>query len=149
MYPDSVMLAFLEYYFEGAAPPSSIPATAYLGLHVGVSPPSFVGDGSDFIEPGGGGYQRMQVTSASFWGDAFVPEFGDYAGQAIKQNAQVVTWPEATGPWGTPTHVGIFAAASGGLPLAMPEVTEGQLAVVAGVQVRFTAGRITLIGRRF
>lgn len=147
MYPDTIMQAFLDYYFEDEPPPPPIPATAHLGLHVGVEPPN--GDGSGFIEPGGGAYQRMAITSADFWGSAFVPEFGDLAGQVIKQNVQVVTWPEATGPWGTPTHVGVFSAATGGDPLAMPEITEGQIAIVSGVQVRFTAGRITLIGRRF
>jgi len=65
-------------------------------------------DGSALSEPSGNGYAR-QSTSASDWNAA--------AGGAL-DNANEITFAEATGDWGTMTHFALMDAASGGNLLA-------------------------------
>jgi len=65
-------------------------------------------DGSALSEPSGNGYAR-QSTSASDWNAA--------AGGAL-DNANEITFAEATGDWGNMTHFALMDAASGGNLLA-------------------------------
>jgi len=81
-------------------------------------------------EVSGNGYQRVQVT------------FGPPSNRQISNSADV-TFPEATGSWGTISYVGIKDAATGGNLLAYGAVTNPK-AVDAGDQVIFRAGNITI-----
>lgn len=63
--------------------------------------------GGNFTEPSGNGYARVS-TAAADWAAASA---GD---PSVKDNANAITFPQATGSWGTVTHFGLFTASSGG-----------------------------------
>lgn len=72
------------------------PATVYVALFT--TDPT---DAATGTEVSGGSYARTAVT------------FGAPA-NGVSSNSGVVTFPTATGSWGTITHMGIFDASSGG-----------------------------------
>ena len=87
-----------------------------LGSAAGVMPnPVFIGlstadpgaTGAGFTEPGGGiGYSRVSVANTvAKWPAAVAGE---------KKNADAITFPTATGGWGTVGWYGIFNLATGG-----------------------------------
>jgi len=98
--------------------------TAYLGLST-VDPED---DASGLAEPSGGSYARV-ATAGADWNAA--------SGGSIS-NAQDITFPEATGDWGTCTHFALFDAASGGNMLAhgslasSKHIESGEIAKFAG-----------------
>lgn len=71
-------------------------ATVYCGLLTALSD-----DGTSITEVSGNAYARQALS------------FAAAASRAVATSA-AVTFPEATGSWGTITHVGIFDASSGG-----------------------------------
>ncbi len=73
-------------------------------LYIGLSTADPLDDGSGLAEPVGNGYARVSVPAANW--DAAV-------GGMIDNNADI-TFPTATGSWGTVTHACIFNAASAG-----------------------------------
>ncbi len=77
------------------------PATLYFGLYT--AGPTDAGGGT---EVSGSGYARASVTNN-------LTNFPAASG-GTKSNGATITFPTATGNWGTITHVGIFDAASGG-----------------------------------
>jgi len=83
---------------------SYTPATIYVGL----STADPLDDASGLAEPSGNGYARVQ-TAASDW---------NVATNGTVDNANDITFPEATGSWGTITHFALFDAATGGNILA-------------------------------
>lgn len=92
--------AVLDYLVnDGAAP------TQYTYLGFSTTTPTETG--SNFTEPSGSAYARLS-TAAADWAAAVL---GD---PTVKDNANVLTMPTATGSWGTLTHFGLFAALSGG-----------------------------------
>lgn len=103
--------------------------TCYVGLST-----ADPGDGgATLAEPSGNGYARVQ-TSASDWNAAS-------AGSAT--NAAVITFPAATGDWGTITHVCLFDAASGGNLLASGTLDASQVISVDQIP-RFDIGTLTV-----
>jgi len=78
--------------------------TAYIAL----STADPTDDGSGMAEPSGNGYARVS-TSGSDWNAS--------SGGSIS-NANDITFPEASGDWGTITHFAIFDAATSGNMLA-------------------------------
>ncbi len=74
--------------------------TAYVGL----STADPTDDASGLAEPSGNNYARV-TTSGSDW---------DAAASGATANATVLTFPEASGSWGTVTHFALFDASSGG-----------------------------------
>ena len=147
MFNSERLLKIMQNAFDEGPPPEPFPDVAHVALHVGSSPPAI--SGASFVEPSAPEYVRQQISNAAFWSPAEIPITGPYEGFAIKQNVQSLTWPEAASPWGTPTFVGMFPTTQGGLPFAVAEITEGQLQIVFGVQVRFSPARLTLVARRF
>jgi hypothetical protein len=77
-------------------------------IHVGLSTADPLDDASGLSEPCGNGYARAQ-TSASDWNSA--------SGGSL-ENANEITFAQATGSWGTITHFALFDAATGGNMLA-------------------------------
>src|SRR6185312_16496996 len=75
-------------------------------LHVGLSTSAPTKTGGNITEPVGKGYARVAVanTMANF------PK----ASNGTKSNGTNITFPEATGAWGTMTHFVVFDAATGG-----------------------------------
>jgi hypothetical protein len=98
-------------------------------IYVGLSTAEPGDDGSGLSEPSGDGYARVQ-TSGSDWNAAS-------GGQL--DNANDITFPEATGSWGTVTHFALFDAASGGSMLAHGSLS-GSKAIGSGDTARFAAG---------
>ncbi len=63
-------------------------------LYIGLSQGDPLGDGSGLAEPSGGSYARVLATTA----------FGAAASGGSKTNDAAITFPLATGDWGTITH---------------------------------------------
>jgi hypothetical protein len=72
------------------------PATVYVGLYT-----SDPGEGNTGTEVSGGSYARTAVTFGA-------PSNG------VTTNSASVTFPTATGTWGTVTHIGILDASTTG-----------------------------------
>lgn len=104
---------------------SYTPPTIYIGLST-ADPGD---DGSGLSEPSGDGYARV-LTSGSDWNAAS-------GGQL--DNANDITFPEATGSWGTMTHFALFDAASGGNMLAHGSLSASK-AIGGGDTAKFAAG---------
>lgn len=104
-------------------------ATAYTApatLYAGLSTTTPGDDATNFTEPSGNAYARVAITNNT---TNFPNATGSGAGGSTKQNGTAVTFPTATGSWGTVTYMGFFDAASVGNLLAY-----GQLAVAKLVQ---------------
>lgn len=98
-------------------------------IYVGLSTADPTDDGSGLSEPTGGSYARVQ-TSGTDWNTA--------SGGAL-DNANDITFPEATGSWGTITHFALFDAATGGNMLAHGSLSASK-AVTTGDTAKFAAG---------
>lgn len=106
---------------ETYTPPSAI----YVALYT-----SNPGDGDTGTEVSGGGYQRITAT------------FSAASGRKTS-NSAAVEFPEATGSWGTITHIGLRTASSGGNLLYYGELTS-PVTIGAGQQLIFKQGNIEL-----
>lgn len=103
------------------------PSTIYIGLYTAT--PSDTGGGT---EVSGGSYARVQVgPSDATW--AAVGAGG------LTDNVSAITFPTATGSWGTVTHVGIFDASSGGNLLLYGALSASKV-VGSGDTFKFNAG---------
>lgn len=99
--------AILDHYFGGTTV-GSPPATLYVGL----STTTIADDGTNITEPVGNGYAGVSVTNnATNWPAASA------ADPSHKKNGTVITFPTATGSWGTITDVFIKATNSSGAVL--------------------------------
>ena len=76
-------------------------------LYVALSSTTPAEDGTGFTEPVGNAYARVAVPAGS-WDPATLADPSAIA------NAVEVAFAEATGTWGTMTHLGIFDAATAG-----------------------------------
>jgi len=89
--------------------------------------------GSGIAEPIGNGYARVS-TSGIDWNNA---------SNGSITNANSFSFPEATGSWGTITHLAIYDAASGGNMLAHGALDLAQT-IAAGEVLRVPAGSFTI-----
>ena len=89
-------------------------------------------DGSGLSEPSGGSYARKS-TAAGDWNSA--------SGGLI-DNANAITFVQATASWGTITHFAVFDAASGGNMIAHGAL-DAPKAVGNGDTFSFAAGELT------
>lgn len=104
---------------------SYTPATIYVGL----STADPLDSGAGLAEPSGNGYARV-ATSGAAWTTA--------SGGSLS-NASDVTFPQATGSWGTITHFALFDAASAGNMLAHGALSQSKT-VTSGDTAKFAAG---------
>ena len=102
-------------------------------LWVGLSTADPLDTAAGLAEPSSGAYARVEVPS-TYWADAA-------SGSVTTDTA--ITFPRATGSWGTVTHVCIFNAASGGT-LLWSGALGASLAVTSGMQPQFAIGALTL-----
>ena len=102
-------------------------------IYVGLSTADPLDDGSGLAEPSGGSYARV-ATSASDWTTA--------SGGSIS-NANEITFPQATGDWGTITHFALFDAATGGNMLYHGALTTSKNPT-AGDTASFAPGDLTV-----
>ena len=99
--------------------------TAYIAL----STADPTDDGSGIAEPSGNGYARV-TTSGSDW---------DAASSGATANAAIISFPTATGSWGTITHFAIFDASTSGNMLAHGEL-DTPTAISTNQIARFAIG---------
>ena len=99
--------------------------TAYMALSM--TTPN--GTDGNVTEPVGNSYARV-ATSGATWTSA--------ASGAI-DSAASITWPTATGSWGTVTHVCAYDASSGGNLLWWDDLATSQ-AIASGVTFSIPAG---------
>lgn len=102
-------------------------------IYVGVSTADPGDDAATLAEPSGNGYARVS-TAAADW---------NAASGGSKTNANAVTFPEASGSWGTLTYICLFDADSGGNLLASGALTSPQ-AITTAQTLRFPASSITI-----
>ncbi|MBC7121366.1 MAG: hypothetical protein A4E48_00024 [Methanosaeta sp. PtaU1.Bin060] len=108
--------------------------SALATLYVGVCTGGVTEDGTVTGEPAGNGYARVAVTNnATGW------DFSQVAGLSKIQNHAAVTFPEASGSWGTITDVFLADAASGGNILAFATLDESKV-IGSGDTLQFDAG---------
>ena len=98
-------------------------------IYVGLSTEDPTDDGSGLAEPSGNGYARVQ-TSSSDW---------NAASAGSLDNANDITFPQATGSWGTITHFALFDATTGGNMLAHGALSQSK-AIGSGDTAKFAAG---------
>ena len=99
-------------------------------LYVGLSTADPLDDASGLAEPSGNGYAR---TACAAW---------SRSGNEV-DNDNAVTFPEASGAWGTLSHFGLFDASSGG-NLCCSAALDSPLAVGSGEVARFAAGELNI-----
>ena len=102
-------------------------------VYIGLSTADPTDDASGLAEPSSGSYARVS-TAGGDWNAA--------ASGAI-DNANEITFPEATGSWGTITHFALFDAASGGNMIAYGALASST-AVENGDTASFAAGTLDI-----
>lgn len=117
------------------------PSTVYVALFT--SPTTEAGGGT---EVSGGGYARVAVpcTLAAWSGtqgpNTTTPSSGT-GGQTSNNNA--ITFPVATAPWGTVTHVALYNAATGGNMLLHGPLSPA-VTIQQSEQLIIPAGQLTV-----
>lgn len=105
--------------------------TAPANIFVALSTADPTDDASGIAEPSGNAYARVSTVPAD-WNAAAAGEI---------TNANLITFPTATGDWGTVTHAALYDAASGGNMLAHGVLTSAP-AVATNNTPRFAAGEL-------
>jgi hypothetical protein len=98
-------------------------------IYVGLSTADPTDDASGLAEPSGNSYARV-ATSGADWNTA--------SGGTI-DNANDISFPQASGSWGTLTHFALFDAASGGNMLAHGSLSISKI-INSGDTAKFAAG---------
>jgi len=98
-------------------------------IYVGLSTADPTDDGSGLAEPTGDAYARVSTLAANW----------SVASSGALDNANDITFPEATGSWGTITHFALFDAATGGNMLAHGALSASK-AIGSGDTAKFAAG---------
>ena len=128
-FTDFLELEVLDHIFGGAD--YARPATLYVGLSTTL--PSEAG--ANISEPSGNGYARVTVTNnATNW---------PAASAGSKANGADITFPQASGSWGTPGYWFISDAASGGNVLISGAITVPK-AIASGDTAKFAIGAIVI-----
>jgi hypothetical protein len=105
-------------------------------LHVGLSTTAPAMAGTGVTEPAGGSYARV-ATAASDWSTATL------ADPSVLANGAIITFPQATGSWGTITHFAIYDAATAGNVVAYGTLTASR-AIVSTDTARFAFGELAI-----
>lgn len=111
----------LDHVFKTAA------YTQPTNIYVALSTANPGEDGSTIAEPSGNNYAR---TACNSW---------DAASGGATANTNAVTFPQASGSWGTITHFALFDASSGGNMLGYGALAASK-AVGSGDTPKFAAG---------
>jgi hypothetical protein len=100
---------------------------------VGLSTADPLDDASELAEPSGNCYARVQ-TSASDWNAASCSSL---------DNANDITFAQATGSWGTITHFALFDASASGNMLAHGALSQSK-AIGSSDTARFESGDLDM-----
>jgi hypothetical protein len=125
---DAMEQALLNHIFNDPA------FTPDANIFVALSTTTPTDAGGNFTEPVGNGYGRVS-TAAADWAAA------SGTAPASKANGNAITFPSATGAWGTVTHFGLFSASTGGTLRAWGALTTSR-APASGDVVRFAIGAL-------
>lgn len=109
---------------------TAIPATVYAAL----STTTPTDAGGNITEPSGNNYSRVAVTNNS-------TNFPNASGGA-KSNGAAITFPTASGSWGTVTHVVFYDASSAGNALFYADLTVAK-AIASGDTASFATSALT------
>ena len=102
-------------------------------IYVGLSTANPADDASGLAEPSENSYERV-ATAGTDWNVA--------SGGTI-DNANEISFPEASGSWGTLTHFALFDAASGGNMLAHGSLVVSK-SISSGDTIKFAAGDLDI-----
>ncbi len=128
-FADHLENKLLDHVFGGGD--YARPATLYIGL----STTTIADGGTNITEPSGNGYARVAVTNnATNW---------PAASAGAKSNGTPITFPAATGSWGTITDFFISDADTGGNILAFGALAAAQ-AVASGETINFAVGALDI-----
>ena len=108
-------------------------AHSLVAVYVGLSTADPLDDASGLAEPVASGYARV-VTSGATW---------EAAVAGAIQNAAAITFPQASGSWGTISHFALFDALSGGNMIASGAL-DTPTAITTGQIFRFAAGALDI-----
>lgn len=131
-FSDYLELELLDHILGGVSLPYSPPANVFVAL----STTTPTDAGGNFTEPSSGnGYARVQVANNSTNWPA--------ASSGSKSNGTTISFPQATGSWGTVTYFGVFDQLTGGNCLMTGQLTTSK-SVGALDTVQFSAGNLTV-----
>lgn len=132
---DYLEAKYLDHTYNGLA--FTPPAGIYLALYT--ADPT---DADGGTEVAGGNYSRVLIHANGGGSPAFTLAATDGAGKQV-ENADEITFPTASAPWGTITHFGLRDSASGGNLLHHGTLDEPQSVGTGGV-FRIAAGNLKL-----
>ena len=92
-------------------------------------------DGTGGTEVSGNGYARVATTAADWAG-------ATDADPSVVTNANAITFPSATGAWGTVTDFGLYDASTGGNMIATGSLTTSK-APTSGDTPKFAANELS------
>lgn len=110
-----------------ATPPANFPTNVYVGLFLTNPGPSGTG-----TEVSGNGYARA---GATFGAPA------SSAGSMVSSNSSPVSFPSATGSWGTPQYFAIYDALTGGNMLFYG-IISAPFAISSGMTPQYATGSL-------
>ena len=130
----------LNSLFGGASPNSPnfgalTSGITHIGAALDTGTPTEAG--ANFNEPSGDGYARVALSLPSEFANA------TDADPSVITNASAISFPEATGTWGSVTHIGFFTASSGGTLLLIAELTSPRT-IDSGDILNFASGSISV-----
>ncbi len=105
-------------------------------IYVALSTTAPAEDGTNVTEPSGNGYARV-LANAATWDAATL------ADPSLTDNATAITFPQATGAWGTCTHFALYDAATSGNYLGAAALTTSK-SPTSGDTPRFAAGELDI-----
>lgn len=126
---DSDANNMLDSRFGGVA--VDVPATYYVGLSTTLP----TNTGGNITEPVGNGYARVAVANNA-------ANFPAAAGRE-KSNGTAITFPFATGPWGSPAFFVLMDAATDGAMRGFGPLGSTQ-AIATGTRPSFAPGALTI-----
>ena len=102
-------------------------------VYIALSTASPLDSGAGMAEPSGSGYTRVTTSGASW----------NAAAAGSVANATDLTFPEASGSWGTISHFALFDAISGGNMLGWAALSAAK-AIENGDTPKFAAGDLVI-----
>lgn len=109
--------------------------TAATNIYVALSTTTPTADDTNVTEPSGNGYARVEVTNNLTNFPAAV--------DGAKSNGTTITFPEATGSWGTVTHFVLYDASTGGNMLGFGALTTSKT-IESGDTASFATGDLDI-----
>lgn len=116
-----------DWMSQGSSMPSA-PGTVYVALHT--SDPGETPDGS--TEVSGGSYAREGVSAGSGWSTS----------QGSFSNASTISFTQATGDWGTISHVSLWDASTNGNCLAAFDL-DSNVTINTNDTLEFNSGQLS------